>query len=139
MAEVSITLKGAEKLNRDIDRLKKFLKQPKLFYKNASTLMKKDVLQHFADEKGDENVRWKKSIRAKDVNGKTLQDKGFLKQSVQKFFSSSGAATGTNKDYAPQHNLGLNGMPTRRFLWLSNRAGEKIRNIMLSQMAGAMR
>ena len=129
--EVSIEIKGIEKVNESLNRLRKFLKKPAPFYKDASTLMKKDVLKHFEDEKGDENVRWKKSLRAIREHGRTLQNIGHLKQSIQKTSDFFASIIGTNLDYAPSHNYGLKGMPERRFLWVSKSAGEKIRGLMI--------
>ena len=134
MAEVSVKIKGLKKVNESLDRLKRFLKKPEPFYKNASTLMKKDVLQHFRDEKGDDNTKWKRSLRAIREHGRTLQNIGDLKRSIQKTSDFFASVIGTNLGYAPSHNYGLKGMPERRFLWLSKSAGEKIRSLMIKHI-----
>ena len=137
---VTIKIKGIKELNSALKKYEKKMKllQPTSFYKDSVIVMKKDVLEHFRDERGSDR-KWKKSKRARREGGKTLQDKGLMRSSISSSTDRTSASVGTNKtskgvSYPRIHNEGLGGRPKREFLWLSKKAGNKIMGLMINEL-----
>lgn len=94
----------------------------------------RDVISHFNAEKGEKG-KWKKSQRAKREGGKTLQDTGNLRGG---FLPRNIAKHGKNSivffnpvPYARKHDEGLDGLPQRDFMYLTDRAQEDMTKIIL--------
>lgn len=147
-----ITIKiESKELDRALDSLMSSLKNTKPVMEDISNLMMKDIHEHFEDEKGDENKKWKKSIRAGMQGGKTLTDKGFLKGELFQESTNTQASIVSKTEYASIHNFGgviraknkpflrfkigdkwsskkEVTMPERRFMWISNKSINMIVN-----------
>ena len=126
---------GAKDLDKILTRYQKFLKHPTGFYRTASSLMYRDVIQHFDREQGEGGKPWKplrestllaRSMRRKKRTASSLilKDTGRLRQSIQSDYSDGNAKVGTNIVYGATHNYGDNSrnIPERKFLWLSKRS-----------------
>jgi len=124
---IKVDIKGAKALNKMLLKKAKFLKKPKKFFASASVLLRKDILNHFKQEKSPTG-KWKKSKRAIKEHGKTLQKKRRLLQDIQSSakYTSTYMEVGTNIEYAGKHNMGTDGMPKREFMWLSDTGENKI-------------
>jgi phage virion morphogenesis protein len=135
---VDIRVEGLDRVNRELKRLKRKVKNLKPFYDKAKFIMFKDIIRHFVQERSPKG-KWKrlksstlKARRAGKGHGtKVLQDTGKLKQ-VTPFSSRKTAIVGTNLKYAKTHNFGdtKRKIPKREFMWLSDRAGKQILGLM---------
>ena len=64
------------------------------------------VHQRFDDEEAPDGSSWEPSIRAREEGGKTLTDKGELRNSIGYIVSPTKVVVGSNKKYAATHQLG---------------------------------
>ena len=96
----------------------------------------RDIIEHFDDQSGPDgpwtarSPKYKKYIEAKGYTN-ILQVTGNLRKSlmfgtgkVRK--NSSGVILYTPVKYAKKHDEGLDGMPKRKFMWLSKKAIDSI-------------
>ena len=133
---VNIKFEGFDKYEKALKKLQRKTKNLKPFYDKAKFIMFKDVQDHFRKEQSPAGIKWKAlkpaTLKARrGGGGKILQDTGRLRQ-VTPFSSSTSAIIGTNLKYAKTHNKGdqRRGIPRREFMWLSNRAGKQILELM---------
>lgn len=68
--------------------------------------LRTSTVERFRLEESPEGIKWKPSIRAMQMSGKTLTKSVGLKNSIQAQADSTGAAVGTNKIYAATHQFG---------------------------------
>lgn len=135
-----------EKLKKRLQKIRENLANPSPTMQKVSILMYKDILNHFEKEQSPDGSRWKKSERAKKQSGKTLQDNGMLKKSVEPSntkYTAIVKAGDAMVPYARIHNLGgtfkTKGrgkkaytvtMPKRNFLWISAKVRDQIRDMV---------
>lgn len=70
--------------------------------------MKREIEYNFKKEETFDGQKWKKSVRAKKVNGQTLSDTGRLRRSFAIKSGDRFARVGTNVKYAARLNFGAN-------------------------------
>ena len=75
--------------------------------------IRSSTLERFNAEKTPEDKKWKKSVRAMNEGGKTLQDSRDLRGSIKSKIVSQGFAVGTNKIHAATHQYGEKGRRIR--------------------------
>lgn len=137
---MDITVQGYTELENKIQSLIKYVKNPLGTFKFARLVMLQDVFDHFRREESPEGA-WPplkilgmsksgKIIKYRTRQGKLLQDSGRLRESTTGLVTHTGAEVGTNVVYAPTHQFGYppRNIPPRTFIWLSERAQERIVN-----------
>lgn len=151
-SEVTFDAAAVSKSLKDIlDRYKKIEKRDDQFARLISIPVYRNILDHFSKETGPKGkwTTWSKLYAermAKQGKGgnKILQDTRNLVQNVrpENYRKVSGAFefynNARNKDgepYAYWHNEGLNGMPERRFMWLSKNVEKRLAVITLRYLA----
>ena len=67
---------------------------------------RESTLERFRQSKGPDGKRWKTSIRAATVGGKTLIDTAPLRTSIKSYSDEQGVAVGTNTKHAATHQFG---------------------------------
>jgi len=75
--------------------------------------VRESTLELFQQSKGPDGRRWKMSIRAAQVGGKTLVDTAQLRNSIRVYSDDRGFAVGTNVKHAATHQLGEPGRTIR--------------------------
>ena len=68
--------------------------------------IKTSTIERFEREESPEGKKWVPSIRAKKTGGKSLVKTTALRTSIETKSDSSGAAVGTNLEYAATHQFG---------------------------------
>lgn len=149
-AEVEFESEEVKKFLADIIRRKDEIQQRRAGVLFSAPVFR-DVIEHFEEEKGPEG-RWKKwskfykeKMEARGKGGnKVLQDTGRLRNSFkpQKYRATkdgflwyNDAKVGKkNFPYAYAHDTGGKQLPQRQFMWLSDKAMEKIAQIALNFM-----
>ena len=129
-AEFKFESKQWESFLNKLQTKLKDVKNNKTFGALIAIAAYKDIIKHFDDQAGPEG-KWqprspfyKKYAESKGHN-KILQFSGKLRQSLVPASSprfrqnSSGIIIFTNVEYAAKHDQGLDGMPQRRFMWIS--------------------
>ena len=109
---VSIRLGGdARRLMKRLEKLSYLDKK----HINAalSEAVRGSTVERFKESRDPTGRRWKTSIRAAQEGGKTLVDKGRLRNSIRAKSDASGFAVGTNLIYAGTHQLGAKGRTIR--------------------------
>lgn len=114
------------------------VKDPKPLLKLAfNTAGFRDVIKHFQGEQSPEGT-WKKSKRAIEQGGQTLQDTGRLRGGFQpgniKNQGKNAIVFFNPVPYGGIHDEGTKTIPQREFMWLSDSAQEEMLNIMLDQL-----
>jgi len=146
MAEVMVAdFQDAEVRNflKNIDRKLSDIKDGKRKYSGLlSSIVFADVTDHFAEQKGSAGP-WKKwsNSYAEKMNeagkggNKILQDSGRLRQNFKPTnvkYSSKGylwfndAVVKSGFPYASAHDKGDKSLPQREFMWLSDKAMDKV-------------
>ena len=74
---------------------------------------RESTLERFRQSKGPDGKRWKTSIRAAAVGGKTLIDTAQLRNSIKSYSDEKGFAVGTNVKHAATHQFGEPGRTIR--------------------------
>jgi hypothetical protein len=137
-------LKGLSKNTEDIKKRKK------AYVGGISAFVFRDVMRHFERELGPDGrwQSWSKSYKehmAKrgKAGNKILQDTGRMRQSFKPTNNRStdqgiewfnNATTKEGFAYAYAHNEGVGKLPERRFMWLSDRALNRITRFTLEFM-----
>lgn len=107
MSSVSIRVDTEGNLDEMIGRLDRMSGIDKAGVMNAiAEGLRASTVERFRSEESPEGVKWKPSIRAQQMDGKTLTKSVGLKNSIQTKADSMGAAVGTNKIYAATHQFG---------------------------------
>lgn len=112
MAGTSIRLDG------DVSAfLRKMRTYSELDRKNLNAALaetaRESTLERFRQSKGPDGKRWKISIRAATVGGKTLIDTAQLRNSIKSYSDEKGFAVGTNTKHAATHQFGEPGRTIR--------------------------
>jgi len=113
-------------LKKRLQKMRDNLSNPSPTMQKVSTLMFKDVLNHFGKEQGDQGS-W---TPLKYRKGKILQDTGRLRNSIKADNTKDSASVGTRLEYAATHNYGRDNIPERKFLWLSKEMLKQITDIL---------
>lgn len=118
-----------EALNRRLENMRKNASNPNALTGELSTLLLKDVQDHFNKSQGPSN-RWA-SISHR--SGKPLIDQGNLRRSLSPMNDRDTASVVTNMEYAAIHNFGgkagrnrMVTIPQRKFMWISDAAKKLI-------------
>lgn len=74
---------------------------------------RESTLERFRQSKGPDGKRWKTSIRAAAVGGKTLIDTAQLRNSIKSYSDEKGFAVGTNVKHGATHQFGEKGRTIR--------------------------
>lgn len=113
-------------LKKRMQKMRDNLTNPSPTMQKISTMMFKDVMDHFGKEQGDKGA-W---VPLKYRKGKALQDTGRLRNSITPRNTKDEAVVGTNVIYAATHNYGRGAIPQRKFLWLSKNMTDEIMKIV---------
>lgn len=92
------------KFNQDLKRLVDFNFTG--LHKEIGEHLVESTKDRFKDEESPDGDKWDKSYRAKAEGGKTLSDKGTLKNSITYKATSKKVDTGTNIIYGAVHQKG---------------------------------
>lgn len=142
MAGVSIDLKveGLEQALKDFNEMQMRAENKSICMQAIAAMMHKDIIGHFMNTQGardDGSVySW---LPPKERNGQALQDTGLLRNSIHYRYDGSKAIVYTNVKYAAIHNYGGPAgskkgrfyMPRRRFMWMSTKALELSKLMLL--------
>lgn len=71
------------------------------------------TLERFRQSRGPDGKKWKTSIRAEAVGGRTLIDTAQLRNSIKSYSDETGFAVGTNAKHGATHQLGEPGRTIR--------------------------
>ena len=126
---------------KQIDDIQDRMKHPHPAYQRAALRMYRDVIDHFRQEQnpdGSKWAEWSPAYAAKRGSGRKLQDKGILRGSILFQGLDNDARVWTEVPYAPPHQFGLNGMPARTFMWLSDGALRSIEQDWANWVVGQM-
>lgn len=139
---ISITLET--NLNKRIEEILSRIKNKKPFFRKAELIMRKDILDHFNQEKGPQ-ANWR---RLSDIYGKRkkrlfgnkkiLELSGRLKKQAtdKPTITDESLTFKTNLEYAPAHQFGFKNIPARPFLWLSRDFTDKVVQLGLKEIYG---
>ena len=67
---------------------------------------RESTLERFRQSRGPDGKRWKTSIRAAAVGGRTLIDTAQLRNSIKSYYDEKGFAVGTNVKHGSTHQFG---------------------------------
>jgi len=143
-------------VDRALDKiLEEFTNPAKLnsFFAKASSIIKKDVDEHFTRELGPANdkavvssgfKRWKgladitkENKRAKGTLGNgILRDTYDLKNSIKKFHNPRSGGLVTDSKYARSHQFGISmkNLAARPFFWFSKKAVDKLVGLVVAKI-----
>jgi len=129
----TIELMGYQELEKGLDDIIKYVKNPVKTMAEASMIMLQNINRHFQNEEGP-NGKWIGLLPLTILNRrnkgaiKILQDAGELLISIKNAYTSTSAEAGTNKVYAPPHQYGFPKMniPARKFAWLDDESQNRI-------------
>jgi len=123
IAKFTMSIGGLDKAKRQMSELKAEAKKTKPLFDKAIIILEQSQMKTFRMEG---RPRWKKSKRASEQGGQTLQDIGRLRQSVTassspsaiREFSGQTLKFGTKLIYAASHQYGYppKNIPKRPFL-----------------------
>lgn len=83
------------------------------------------------------NTPWTRDKKAREgFILKVLQQRGFLRRSINYRADSKSVTIGTNVEYAAQHQLGLNRLPKRQFIGIGEGDRREIVRILEGYLAG---
>jgi phage virion morphogenesis protein len=91
----------------------------------------------FETSTGPDGEAWAPSARAQKEGGKTLVDRGHLRDSVTHLATTSAAIVGSNLVYARVHQLGSEVMPVRPYLGIDADDEAEIGAIVQDHLSGA--
>lgn len=110
-------------------RLKKLLDitdKPEQLLQAIGIQLSSSVEKNFNQQKDSQGKRWKPSQRAIKNHGKTLVDTGRLSL-IDFSITSEGVVVGTSVDYGRKHDLGLDKMPKRNWLYISEDGMKRVK------------
>ena len=100
----TIRIEGLEVLQMELGRLERLdIREIK---NSIGQSVRTSIIDRFQNEEDPEKKKWVNSIRAEDQGGKTLSDKGILRNSIRVGSSSNRVEIGTNSIYAASHQFG---------------------------------
>lgn len=150
MAGEGITFEH-EKVKEFFSRISKNVKEieekDRVFWVGLQSIAFRDVVDHFEKQQSSTGKwqKWseiykKRMIALGKGGNKILQDTGNLRQNIRLADSTNRikqgqllfnpAKTKSGEPYAKNHDEGLNGMPQREFMWISDKALNKMSKIM---------
>jgi len=147
--QITMTLVGADKIQKKLLELTERAKDPGKALKLVANAMRRDVLDHFDEERGSDG-KWEKlspaTIAWKAAHGhsRPLQNTGNLRLSVMPESGQDFAkvvAGGVKAPYAIYQNYGgdVPGRPpAREFMWLSAKAAKGIFMLMRGWIMGGL-
>ncbi|NOR63253.1 MAG: phage virion morphogenesis protein [Rhodobacteraceae bacterium] len=106
MAGVEIRLEGEATALAALSQAHDTLEYPLGMYEAIGASMVESTKQRFDRGESPEGNPWPVSLRAQFEGGKTLIDKGALKQSITHIADQNGVEIGTNMHYAATHQFG---------------------------------
>jgi len=139
----SVTLVNDDKVKKQLQELSRRAKRPEEAMKLVANAMRRDVLQHFDAERG-ENGSWKDLKPAtwkwKQAHGYTrkLQNTGQLRRNNTLISGNDWAGVENTLSYARTQNYGSNKVPAREFFWLSKQAMQHIVGLVKNYILGGL-
>ena len=142
---INIRLVGVKKAMTALHRAKVEAQNTKPLYNKAIIIVEKSTAKTFRMQG---RPRWRKSKRAKEQGGKTLQDTGRLFQSVTATTTDSvrevtrtQLRVGTKLIYAPSHQFGYpgRGIPKRPFLGIYDEDKKKLTDVFGQDLSNRLR
>lgn len=100
---VSIDMSG---LQSGLDELNGKLTDMRPLWEGIGQAVVSETVQRFSKEQAPDGSRWEQSVRAKEEGGKTLTDRGHLRDSITYSLSATGVEVGTDMVYAAIHQFG---------------------------------
>lgn len=134
---MSITIKrsgsGITGLSKEIGRIRKF--GP--FLKEIGQTLEASTKLRFNNSTDPEGERWEPSKRVlRQGRGRTLVETGRLQKSISYAYDESEVNIGTDVEYAEKHQEGLDGLPQRAFLGISQQDEQEIERIVDKHVRG---
>lgn len=118
---------GLEKILADIKRIRRF--GP--FLKEIGKSLEASTKLRFNEGEDPQGQDWKPSQRViKQGRGRTLVETGRLQKSISYVSDESEVNIGTDVPYAEIHQEGLDGIPKREFLGISDKDQQEIERIV---------
>ncbi len=107
MAEpISVKIDGERRVFDYLAKLAKVAGENSKVWHQIGNILYDDVLNNFDRERTPDGTPWQKSWRAKLQGGKTLQNTGRLRDSIQLVVKGNQISVGTNVKYARVHQFG---------------------------------
>lgn len=104
---ITARLVGDDVVNRALRRLAQQIGDPKPVMDAAARLLEESARRRITTtNRAPDGEAWKPSLRALRVGGKTLEDKGHLRDSITSKATASTAEIGSARRYARIHQLG---------------------------------
>lgn len=101
-----LTFKFSEDISRKLESAIKATTDLSPALATIADIMRGNAVLSFESEIGPDGLRWNESERARRDGGKTLTDKGHLRQSIVAASDNRSAVAGTNLIYAAIHQFG---------------------------------
>lgn len=105
-ASFSLATSGGIEIQRRLGDLVHAFSDLKPLMEGIGITLESATIDRFDTETAPDGKRWKPSLRAKVEGGKTLTDRGLLRQSVHSVAGSDNVEVGTNLIYAGVHQFG---------------------------------
>lgn len=131
--KVTRTGNGLFNLTKELGRVKNFTSMLKEIGQSleASTKLRFNTS---TDPDGD---RWEPSKRVlRQGRGRTLVETGRLQKSISYSYDANEVNIGTDVPYAEKHQEGLDGLPKREFLGISQKDEQEIERIVQKHVEG---
>lgn len=106
---ISLRVEGQSELETFLARLLGKLGDLTPLMQDIGALLETSTADNFDAEASPAGVPWKKSARAIETGGKTLQDSRRLRLSITSIATASSVEAGSNVAYARRHNQGFSG------------------------------
>ena len=127
MIKYQIDKSGLNQLTIKLSKVRNL--QPVL--KEIGQNLEASTKNRFNQGKDPENNKWKPSKRVlRQGKGRTLVETGRLQKSISYRADKYEVNVGTDIEYADKHQDGLEGLPKRSFLGISDKDRTKIENIV---------
>ena len=103
---ISVGIDGERKIFEWLEKLKAAAANNSPIWRKIGLTLQDGVLDSFDAERSPDGKAWQKSWRASLQGGKSLQNTGRLRDSIQLVVNGSDIAVGTNVIYAKTHQFG---------------------------------
>lgn len=131
--KVTRTGNGLFNLTKELGRIKNFSSM----LKEIGQSLEASTKLRFNTSTDPEGQRWEPSKRVlRQGRGRTLVETGRLQKSISYASDQNEVNIGTDVEYAEKHQEGLDGLPKREFLGISQKDEQEIERIVQKHIEG---
>lgn len=136
--KITRTGNGILNLTKELGRIKNFSNM----LKEIGDSLESSTKLRFNDGTDPTGKKWEKSDRVKRLiergytKARTLVKSGALQRSISHKWDSNEVNIGTDVPYAEKHQEGLDGLPKREFLGISQKDEQEIERIVQKHVEG---